>query len=205
MAVCVVVTAEIPLFSDDFRGKLGPDWTWVRENPNAWRVTEAGLEIHIQPGNMWGGSNDARNVLVRPLPEVKEGALSISVTVSNRPTAQYEQTNLVWYYDDSNMVKIGLELVDGQLSLVMGREQADKTNTVALLPVTATTLHLRLTARGSKINGAYRSTPTEPWREAGECELPVKGKPKLSLQAYQGPADAEHWGKFSELRIEALK
>jgi len=199
-----VIAADSFLFSDDFRGKLGPDWSWVREDPDAWRVTDNGLEIRVQPGNLWGASNNARNVLIHPVPIVKDGALSLTVKVENKPTSQYEQTNLVWYYDDSNMVKIGLELVDGQLSLVMGREENDKTQTLALTPIMSTTLQLRLTVRGSRIHGTFREDTSADWRDAGECELPAKGEAKASLQAYQGPADTVHWGKFTEFRIQRV-
>src|SRR5690606_28523605 len=79
------------LFEANFHGNLREGWSWIREDPAGWRVTEQGLEILVQPGNMWGGANDARNVLVRPLPEAKDGALSITLTVSNDPSNQYEQ------------------------------------------------------------------------------------------------------------------
>ena len=29
-------------------------------------VTAHGLEVRIEPGNMWGPQNDAKNLLVRP-------------------------------------------------------------------------------------------------------------------------------------------
>src|SRR3954447_5899683 len=61
--------AEV-LFQDDFRGKLGDGWSWIRERREAWRVTDKGLEVLIEPGNMWGPQNDARNVLVRPAPAI---------------------------------------------------------------------------------------------------------------------------------------
>lgn len=200
-AVSGTVFADSIVFNDDFHGKLGEGWTWVRENPEAWRTTEAGLEIKIEPGNLWGGTNNAKNVLVRDLPKLDRGALSASVVVENKPTNQYEQVNLVWYYDDSNMVKIGLELVDGEVCLVMGREENDKTRTIAKPPVGATTLQLRLTARGNTIQGEYRTKQSEDWRVAGECELPVKGRAKISLQAYQGPPDAEHWARISKFLV----
>src|SRR6185503_17029090 len=99
------------LFQDDFKGKLGQGWSWIREHREAWRVGERGLEVRIQPGNMWGPQNDARNVLVRAAPDPAQGEIEVSVNVENKPTHQYEQVDLVWYFDDSNMVKLGLELV----------------------------------------------------------------------------------------------
>src|SRR5881396_2921926 len=55
-------------FHDDFQGKLGEGWSWLREHREAWRVTGLGLEVRVEPGNMWGPANDARNLLIRPAP-----------------------------------------------------------------------------------------------------------------------------------------
>lgn len=204
ISLCCAAHAETVLFEDKFDGKLAEGWTWLRENPAAWRATENSLEIRIEPGNMWGGANDAKNVLVRSLPSVGKDGWTLMVNVENVPTAQYEQVDLVCYFDDSHMVKIGLELVDGQLSLVMGREEADKTRTLALLPITATAIGLRLDILGGKIRGKYRTTPTEDWRNAGECELPAHGEPKASLQTYQGAPDVEHWAKIRDFIISSF-
>src|SRR4051812_26285496 len=116
------VRSAEPLFSDDFKGALKPGWSWVREDKAAWRTTDEGLEIRIQRGNMWGPENTGKNILVRNLP-AGDGTLEASVEVEHTPTEQYEQVDLVAYYNDSHMVKIGEELVDGKLSIVMGREE----------------------------------------------------------------------------------
>ena len=175
----------------------------MREDSTVWRVRANALEIKVQPGNMWGDKNDAKNVLVRDLPKISGGALTAEVTVENKPTNQYEQVNLVWYYDDSNMVKIGLELVDGEVCMVMGREEADKTRTIAKPPLgnDVSKLQLRLTARGNMLTGEYRIGGSGEWKTAGECDLPVKGDAKISFQTYQGPADAEHWARLSGFRL----
>src|SRR5512137_1887607 len=77
------------LFQDDFRNGLRQGWSWVREHRGAWRVTESGLEVRVEPGNMWGPKNDARNVLVRPAPDVTGSEIEVSVSVENKPTCQY--------------------------------------------------------------------------------------------------------------------
>lgn len=189
------------IFGDDFRGKLADGWVWIHEDPAAWRATDQGLEIRIQPGNMWGPANNATNILVRPVPDPAREPIEVSVTVSNKPSGQYEQADLVWYYDDSHMVKIGQEQVNGALCLVMGREEMDKTMTLAKIPIESLSLELRLVASGNTIRGQYRPTGTMEWKDAAECELPKNGEPKVSLQAYQGPKDAVHWARFSALRI----
>jgi regulation of enolase protein 1 (concanavalin A-like superfamily) len=204
MALFAVVgsgQAEEIVFQDDFKGKLDAGWSWLREDRKGWRVTERGLEVRIQPGNMWGPGNDAKNVLVRPAPDRAKGELEVSVSVTNQPTTQYEQVDLVWYYDDRHMVKLGQELVDGQLSIVMGREEADQTRTIAIIPLKSFTVQLRLRLSGNRIRGQFRAPDSADWREAGDCDLPANGVAKVSLQCYQGPADAAHWARITDFCI----
>jgi regulation of enolase protein 1 (concanavalin A-like superfamily) len=210
LALLTVMTAttmagEI-LFEDNFKGKLGAGWSWVREHREGWRVSERGLEVRVEPGNMWGNANDAKNVLLRPAPDFAPGGIEITVTVENRPTAQYEQADLAWYYDDGHMVKLGQELVDGKLSIVMGREEKDRTRTVKIVPLDAFKVQLRFLVKGNSIRGQFRPADSDLWQEVGECDLPTpgNGKPKISLQFYQGPTDAEHWARVGEFRVERL-
>jgi regulation of enolase protein 1 (concanavalin A-like superfamily) len=189
------------LFLDGFKDRLGEGWSWIREDRSGWRVTGRGLEIRIQPGNMWGPANNATNVLIRSLPVVTNAGLEISVTIENRPTEQYEQADLVWYYDDSNMVKLGQELVDGKLSVVMGREEKDRTRTIAIIPIQSAVVHARLIVKGNSIRGEFRLGDEKEWRKAGECDLPTSGSPKASLQTYQGAKSMEHWARFSSFTV----
>jgi len=205
-SACVVRTVsggEIT-FHDDFKGKLGEGWSWVREHPQAWRMTQRGLEVLIEPGNMWGPQNNARNVLIRPAPDITNEEIEISVSVENKPTNQYEQVDLVWYYDDSNMVKLGQELVDGKLSVVMGREENDKTRTVAIIPLESTSVRLRFFARENRIHGQFSIPGAKQWRDVGECDLPAPAKSaaKISLQFYQGAERVEHWARVTGFKIE---
>src|SRR5262245_35873453 len=78
-----VSRAEEVVFEDDFKGGLGPDWSWVREHRQAWRVTDRGLEVRVEPGNMWGPPNNARNLLVRSAPDPGREEIEISVNVEN--------------------------------------------------------------------------------------------------------------------------
>jgi regulation of enolase protein 1 (concanavalin A-like superfamily) len=204
--LATVAQADEFLFQDDFQRKLGEGWSWIREHREAWRLKERALEVRVEPGNMWGPPNNARNVLVRPAPHAANARIEISVNVENRPTEQYEQVDLVWYYDDGHMVKIGQELVDGQLSIVMGREENDHTRTIAIIPLDSPSVRLRFVLSGDGIRGGFRTPQAKDWRDAGECNLPtpINGKAKISLQCYQGPATTEHWARITELRITRL-
>src|SRR5688572_15276205 len=92
---CLMVSMSLRAEPLVIEGKLGEGWTWRRENPAGWRIRDGALEIRVEPGNMWGPANDARNVLVRRVPNPLGGEVRVSVTVSNKPTEQYEQVDLV--------------------------------------------------------------------------------------------------------------
>ena len=196
LAFVGMVHAE-PLVRD---GKLKEGWTWRRENRTGWRVRDSVLEIRVEPGNMWGPANDAKNLLVRGIAPNTQ----VSITMSNKPTEQYEQVDLTWYYDDSHMVKIGQEMVDGKLSIVMGREEKDRTRTIAIIPIEAFELELRLAVTNNIIRGTFRPAGSSQWREAGSCDLPVHGEPHVAIQCYQGSANAEHWARIPDFTIRPL-
>jgi regulation of enolase protein 1 (concanavalin A-like superfamily) len=199
-----LVAGESVSFRDEFKSGLQPGWGWVREQPGGWRTSEKGLELRVFPGNMWGSANNATNVLVRTLPDAGEEAVELAVTVENQPTEQYEQLDLVYYYDDSHMVKIGQERVDGKVCIVMGREEKDRTRTIAIIPFEHKTIRVRFVAQGKTIRGEFRLPTANEWTLAGECDLPVNGAAKVSLQAYQGPRAVERWGVFSDFKVQTV-
>ena len=193
--------------SDDFHARLAPEWRWEREHPEAWRLTAGGLEIRVEPGNMWGPQNNARNVLIHPAPDPALTLVEVSVLVENKPSNQYEQVDLTWYYNDSNMVKIGEELVDGKLSIVMGREEQDHTRTIIIIPIDFTKVHLKLAVTGNHIQGFFSNPKDDEWKRAGECDLPphVNKPGQISLQCYQGSEDVEHWARITHFQIKTGK
>ena len=88
LGIVASVHAGEVLFQDDFNGKLGDGWSWLREDKKGWRVSEHGLEIATLPGNMWGPANIAKNVLVRNVPDPAHSELEISVNITNQPNEQ---------------------------------------------------------------------------------------------------------------------
>jgi regulation of enolase protein 1 (concanavalin A-like superfamily) len=208
LALLTVATchADEILFQDDFKDKLGEGWSWTREHREGWRVTRRGLEVRVEPGNMWGAANDARNVLVRAAPGTAKDEIEISVSIENKPAEQYEQTDLVWYYDDSHMVKLGQEMVDGKLSIVMGREEKDRTRTISIIPLETFSVRLRFLVKDNRIRGQFRASDSKDWRDAGESDLPApaNGKAHISLQCYQGPANAERWARITGFLVRRV-
>jgi regulation of enolase protein 1 (concanavalin A-like superfamily) len=191
-------------FSDPFQQEIKDGWSWIREHSGAWRMTPRALEIKVEPGNMWGGANDAKNILMRDLPDAAGDKWTVSATFHNQPTEQYEQVDLVWYYNDSYQVKIGQELVDGQLSIVMGREENDRTKTIAIIPLDSFEVSVKFEVDGDVIRGSFRKKGSKDWIVAGETDLPVHGKPHITIQCYQGPSDQERWARIRDFELRSI-
>lgn len=189
-------------FSDAFQQEMKQGWSWIREHRGAWRMTPDALEIKVEPGNMWGGANNAKNILVRDVPVSPDNKWTISATFFNQPTEQYEQVDLVWYYNDSYQVKIGQELVDGQLSIVMGREEKDRTKTIAIIPLDTFEVSVKFDVDGDHIQGLFKKKGSKDWIVAGETHLPVHGPPRIAIQCYQGPSDQERWARIWNFRLQ---
>ncbi len=193
-----------------FAGDSLPEgWTWKRANPEAWRLRNQGLEIKIEPGNMWGGTNDAKNVLLIPIAEdLQESGTDVCVTLANSPTRRWEQVDLVWYYRDSHMVKIGLELENGKNSVVMGREEDDRTRTIKIIPIERDEVTVRLTVIGGQVRGYYRLAPEDKWTDVGTCTEPrpaaSNDRAQVSIQCYQGDPQNPHWARITGLRVDSV-
>jgi len=192
-----------------FAGDSLPDgWTWKRANPPAWRLRNQGLEIKVEPGNMWGGKNDAKNVLLIPIAkDLQESGADVQATLANSPTWRWEQVDLVWYYRDSHMVKIGLELVRGKNSVVMGREEDDRTRTIKIIPIESDEVTVRLKVAGGQVRGYYRLTSEDKWTDVGTCTEPKPAgsgdEPQVSIQCYQGDPQNPHWARITGLKIDS--
>jgi hypothetical protein len=101
------------------------------------------------------------------------------------------------------MVKLGREIVDGPVCVVMGREEGDQTRTICQPPVAGGWYRLRLVVSGEQITGYYQAEGAAGWKEAGRCTLPgARGrKPYISLHAYNGPAGEQHWARITEFEV----
>lgn len=193
--------AEDPdvIFADSFeKAELAEGWSWLRENPEAWRIRDGGLEIRAEPGD----AHSVKNALLRPAPDRSQGAFAVEVTVSNLtpPTEQYEQLGITWYVDGNPVFKLVKERIDGDMWIIPGRK-----------PIENVPIRLRLIIRGDQWTAQYRpevkpeadaaQADKPEFLTAGEGKLPEPKNDQVSLQCYHGPTDAEHWMRFEDFRI----
>ncbi|APZ92921.1 hypothetical protein [Fuerstiella marisgermanici] len=189
---------------DSLKGSMRKEWRWLRDNRDGWKLTNRGLQVLIEPGNVWGKDNNAKNVLLHPIPDAWQESADVSVQLEQHPKKRWEQTNLVWYYSDSMGVKIGLELEHGKTNIVVGHESGDRTRTIAIVPYPDKTVQLRFVVEGLKLRGFYRKPGATDWTELGTTNLPADSAtppPKVSLQFYLGEANSNRWATVSNFKM----
>jgi regulation of enolase protein 1 (concanavalin A-like superfamily) len=185
------VNQQVVIFEERFEGNLSEGWTWLREKPQAWRIRQDALEIRVEPGL----ADTVKNALVCRAPDRSRGKFAIDVTVTNttRPTQQYEQAGITWYHDRKPVFKLVKELIDGELFVIPGRK-----------PMPSETVQLRLIVAGDNFIAQFRSDAKGEFQTAATGTLPAPGDDQVSIQCYNGPANAEHWIRFDDFRILEL-
>ncbi len=179
------------VFEDSFSGDLAAGWSWLREDPSAWRIAGEALEIRAQPGL----AHNVKNALVRKAPDRSQGkfAIEITVTSTSAPTEQYEQAGITWYHAGKPVFKLVKERIDGQLFIIPGR-----------VPLQCNTVQLRLIVTVGAWTAQFRPDGKGEYRTAATGQLPPPDADQVSIQCYHGPPDTEHWIRFDNFRIEQL-
>ncbi len=176
------------VFEDHLTAELGTGWTWLCEERAGWRFSANGLQIRVQPGK----ADTVKNALVREVPPRGQDTWFFEVSVTNlsHPIQQYEQAGLTWYHDGKPILKLVKELVDGKTVIVPGK-----------IPIAQNTVRLRLIVQGQRYRAQFMTKQSREWRETASGTLPAAGKDQISLQCYDGPANAEHWILFEDFRV----
>ncbi len=193
MAVGLSAAAEPNvLFEDTFDRNLGDGWSWLRENPDAWRIKDGGLEIRVEPGT----AGNVKNALLRKSPDRAQTkfAVEVTITFTADPTQQYEQAGITWYHAQRPVFKLVHERINGELFIIPGKK-----------PAPSQTVQLRLVVDGEKWTAQYREDAQGEFLEAASGKLPPPGDDQISIQCYNGPPDAEHWIRFDNFRIIELE
>jgi regulation of enolase protein 1 (concanavalin A-like superfamily) len=190
---------EKVLFEDQFADRLGDGWSWIREDPRAWRIHKGALILRNSPGHLYASYNNAKNVLVRTLPRT-EHTLAIEVHVESDPKVQFEHAGVVWYVDDDNFVSLFQEVLGGKVVLQMVAEKGGKARTIVAEHGTKA-VWLRLVISGGTITSQYRLSEDRPWREVGRVEIPSQAPARAGVTAGGAPKDADRDVHFRSFRI----
>ncbi|MCL2623497.1 MAG: hypothetical protein FWD31_07515 [Planctomycetaceae bacterium] len=178
------------IFKDPFRKELQDGWTWLREVPEDWRITDEALEIKMEPLP----GDGARNILFRKPPKEADGAFVATVEIKAvQPyTQQYQQAGLYWMQDDKLRFKFVMENIDDQFCVFPGNKPLEKLHVV-----------LRLRIDGTQIVAEYQPEAKGEFLKAFESQLPDRNDEtdRIALQCWHGPENAESWIRFQRFTI----
>lgn len=196
---------EKPLFTDAFTNKLADGWTWEREDPKGWRLDKGTLVVRTSTGGLWMKDNNGGNILLRTPPKLNGGKLAVEVLVEAEPTNQYENSGLIWYYDDDNYVIMVKERNGNDVLMQLYAEQDAKPKAGAHKTFEGKSIWVRMEVEGDKLTGRYRVSPKEDWVTLGQCDLPVRGEPKVGLTTAYAHQGDMHFTRFSNFRMLQVK
>ncbi|TDB75510.1 ThuA domain-containing protein [Micromonospora sp. KC723] len=178
--------------SDDFTGTKLDKTRWsavIREN-QAYSVHDGSLLLPTAAGDLYGGRNDATNIVLQPAPG---GAWQATTKVTLATTADYQQAGLIVYGDDDNYAKLNL-LHSGGRRVEFIRETAGSPRNEgadsAAAPTGSDTLYLRLSSDGNTLTAAFSAdgqTFTPVGRAAALTGITT---PKVGLFAMNGGTTA---------------
>jgi regulation of enolase protein 1 (concanavalin A-like superfamily) len=195
---------ERVLWAENFAGRLEPGWSWVREEPGAWRLEGNALLIRTSAGGLAKQDNNNRNLLVRaaPVPVAKDGGVAAEVRVELEPVSPFEHAGLLYYGDDDNYVMLNRELVAKRpiVQLVYEIEGKPKWS-FAEKPWPDKAVWLRLEVLDGKARGLVRASEAEAWQLLGECELPAKGERRFALATGYAKGNEDRWSRFEKFRV----
>ena len=182
--------------SDDFSGtSVGPQWTWIRQDPANEQVSGGALTITPDQGDLGGINPPARNILVQPA--LGNWAMVSKLTFSTAPHVANQQGGLIAYQDDANWLKVDWEYANGvaQLAETTSDNQNYPTNqqitqVLTTIPtssvLTSNTVWLALEKRGARYTSYYSTDGVHftPIYNVGASLSNVKA----GLFAWNGPA-----------------
>ncbi len=185
---------------------VGPPWNWVREDASGWTTTARPgyLRLLTLPGDLAGMQNDARNLLLQPLPT---GNFEVSTRLSFAPALQGQAAGLLLYQDDDNYVFLGR--VHDQGSKVIFVAERGGAREVHALDFGGVATYLRIIRNGTSFTGYYGVTADTPIR-IFEYQTGLTAF-RMGLAAWGGgaaPADFEYlcvnpWGEGAAVTADA--
>ncbi len=138
---------------------LDSGWSWIRENPLTWSLTQrlGSMRIYTEKGDIWENTNNAKNILVRNAPIDN---FEIRARLFFSPTKNYQQAGLLIYENDDNYAQIVRAYINGQQVGAVDEESGSGSDFI--LKNTLNEIYLRLVRTGSTIT-AYYSADGSSW------------------------------------------
>jgi cytochrome c len=192
---------------DEFDGsQLGDDWDVVRQD-QLLTVSGGALRIPAQVGDIYQGTNTAKNLVMRPAPD---GAWQATAKVNFKGVSQYHQAGIMVYGDDQNFTKFGRLTTNAAGSAFSekfefiyendGVARNDAADSTPALPAGfPADFWVRITSDGTSITGHY-STDGSAWTPVGR-PAPLPANPKIGMFAFSNAATGDPEAAFDSFTL----
>jgi len=102
-------TTDPYFFRDDFDASLDPQWSWIRERPRDWSLTNSPGSLQINVDHGYVAAHNSPNLLLRPAPPED---FQIETRIDFRPEINFQFAGLIVYESDSNFIQAGRAYCD---------------------------------------------------------------------------------------------
>ncbi|MGD8398514.1 MAG: DUF1349 domain-containing protein, partial [Anaerolineae bacterium] len=178
---------------------LDSRWTWVRENPSLWSLTDnPGSMRIISSGGLHETNNNQENILLTRPPA---GDFRITTRVSVSPTVNYHGASLYVYQDDDNYLEVSRVYADGQT--VRLKEEIGGVTSSWYWDTPATDLYLRIVKEGDDYYSFF-SPDGDTWTFTGQInDLPLSDL-WVGVGAHMGPDPVSVTADFDLFTLERI-
>jgi len=191
---------------DEFNGTdlANPPWEVVRRNQDL-SVSGGALRIPAAPGDIYGGRNDANNLVLRDAPD---GSWQATAKVNFEGTAQYQQAGVIVYGDDGNFTKFGriahTAAGDEKFEFIYenaGTPRNDAADSSADIAADfPDDFYVRITSDGTTVTGAY-STDGATWTPVGR-PAPLPAGAKIGMFAFSNDGVGNPVAAFDSFTLD---
>ncbi len=164
---------------DEFK-TLGPQWSWVRENPSAWSLKNGAVSIVSGKGDLADENNDAENILLTDANS--DWTAETKLICSRQPSGFAQNAGMLAYQDDDNYVRLAYSVRMGrrgpaadssgavELSIEEnGNRKVIATSALEGVEIKNNTLALKLIKKGDNYT-AYYSADGKKFEEVGSVK-----------------------------------
>jgi hypothetical protein len=176
--------------NDEFKGELGKQWHWVRENKSAWSLSKkaGALTLTATEGDIAGENNKGGNLLLQSANT--DWTIDAKLVCARKPSGFSQNAGIVAYQDDDNFVKLSYRAAfsrrggfgatqgeqPGSVELMVesaGQQKAALTLSMEGIIKADNTLTLRLVKKGDSYT-AYCSADGRKFTEVGIADIVLK-------------------------------
>ncbi|MGE5583310.1 MAG: DUF4832 domain-containing protein [Bacillota bacterium] len=161
------VAADSAKHTEDFdKPELSKEWHWIHEDKDSWSLTKnpGHITITTKVGDIWGGINDASNVLLLSVP-CGNVDFEFTTKIEFNPTANWHQLGLLVCQDLDNYIVLKALYSDGQ-KLQWGKEVKAYFTSMSAVAQFPQVQYLRITRKNGVYTGYY-SKDNIRWTEVG--------------------------------------